>query len=101
MNATDEAMLQIMALDSSASLHYSTFTHKWYVRAKIEVSDGGVIGGITQHADSPESACVFFVNKMKSIAPDEVLVTDSMSSERSHWRWNGAAFAPQSVPTGA
>ncbi len=96
MTDLDNAMLLINSIDSSASLRFSRFTRRWYVESKIEVSDGVILSGITEHRSTPADAVHAFLNVLQEVPLDKVLVTKAMT-ERRHWRWNGAAFAEEPV----
>lgn len=94
------AMLHIKALDPDASVRFSEWTGKWYVAADIDISDGAVIGGITEHRDGPERAVTDFLARLTQVGYDDldhVLVTRANNNDRRHWRWNGAAFVIDSA----
>lgn len=95
MSAT-ENMLLIKALAPSASLQLSTFTRKWYVDARIEISDGCMLSGVTEHRDTPDLAVLAFINTLMAIDSnqfDRCIVANAMVGERRQYVWNGAAFA--------
>lgn len=92
-----EAMLLIKTMDNGAMLKLSEWTGKWYVEAQVEVSDGVVLSGVTEHEDSPEQAVHAYLARLAEVDVNDfgrVLVTRAYAGdERRHWRWNGAAFA--------
>lgn len=96
MDTTRHEMLLIKSLDPDACLLLSGCTHGWYVDADIMVSNGTIIGGVTEHRDTPEEAVAAFLDHLKNLSLDFVIVTDSGKfgggERRRHWRWNGAAF---------
>ena len=97
MNAVDQEMLLIKSLDDGASLKFSEYTKQWYIEARIEVSDGCVLTGGTEHADTPTLAVSRYLNYLKAVPLDKVIVTHAGRDDRRHWRWNGAAFTEQPV----
>lgn len=87
-------MLAIKTLDHCAHLCLSEYTGKWYVEAKVEISDGCILSGVTEHRETPAQAVRAFVDRLQAITLDEVIVAKPIG-ERRHYRWNGAAFAEQ------
>lgn len=95
------AMLLIKSLDPKANLEFSEWTQKWFVAADIEISDGCIIGGITEHRDTPDQAVLAFLARLQGVDYgdlENVIVTNSLRPERRHWRWNGAAFVEVPLP---
>ena len=87
-------MFAIKALDPAAHLCLSEYTGKWYIEAKVEVSDGCILSGVTEHRETPAQAVRAFVEALQAISLDEVIVAKP-TGQRRHYRWNGAAFAEQ------
>jgi hypothetical protein len=95
------AMLQIKSLDDGAVIEYSEWTHQWYVTAKVEISDGALLSGITEHERTPDLAVLAYIDRLRAVDysdVDHVLVT---RNPREHWRWNGAAFVRVPLPSKA
>lgn len=94
MNVTEQ-MLLIKSLDNGAHVELSEYTGKWFVSARVEISDGVIVSGITEHRADPAAAVEAFLiavcNVNYAAKLDSVLVTRK-GSERREWRWNGAAF---------
>lgn len=87
-------MLAIKTLDNWASISLSEHTGRWYISAKIQISNGNFLKAVTEHRDTPAQAVRAFVDALKELSMDEVIVA-SPTGERRHYRWNGAAFAEQ------
>jgi hypothetical protein len=100
---TTAAMLIIKALDPRASLELSEYTGQWYVSARIEVSDGSCLSGITEHEHAPDVAVRAFLNRITEVGVhdhEHVLVTFPHTEDgrqRRHWRWTGRAFTEEPV----
>lgn len=97
MNSTTHEMLLIKSIDPDASLRLSEWTRRWYVEAKIEVSDGAVLSGITEHRDSPDEAVAAYLERLREVNQndsDHVLAA-RVAGDRRHFRWNGAAFVSE------
>lgn len=92
MDNVSQYMLQIQALDPSASLQMSEYTRKWYVSARIHLSDGTIESGVVEHRETIEEAIVDYFNRLRTHQVDE-FIASSYRGERREWRWNGAAFA--------
>jgi hypothetical protein len=93
------AMLIIKSLDPSASLELSEYTQQWYVSARIDISDGACLSGVTEHEDTPDVAVRAFLNRITEVGQhdhEHVLVT-RFHGERRHHRWNGRAFVEEPV----
>lgn len=92
-------MLLIKSLDPAAHLEFSEWTAQWWVSARIEVSNGAILTSLTSltsHRDTPETAVFAFLDNLRAIPVDQVLVTHSMDRKRRrHYRWNGAAFVEE------
>lgn len=91
---TEKMMLYIIALDPEASVQCSKYTQKWYVQARVEISDGVICSGITSHEDTIDDAIAVYFETLTEVPSDKVIVTyfGSVRSRRE-WYWNGAAFA--------
>ena len=87
-----QIMLILKALDPGASVKFSEWTGQWYVEASIEVGDGSVLTGGTEHRDSPDDAVRDYFARLTAISLDEYVAT-RYCGQRREWRWNGAAFA--------
>ena len=94
------AMLLIKSLDPSASLAFSEYTHGWYVDARIEVSDGVFLTGITLHRSTPEAAVEAYVARLTSVSAPEFVAVRAYHDDRRNVRWNGAAFVDVRVDPG-
>lgn len=95
------AMLLIKSLDNSAHLELSEWTGKWFVSARIEVSDGVILRGLVEHRDTPDEAVFALLDKLRGIDMSkhgERLVSRAYSDERREYRWNGAAFVESEGP---
>lgn len=95
MSAT-ENMLLILALDSDATLRLSPYTRQWFVQARIEISDGTILSGVTEHNKTPDLAVLSFINRLMAVNTDQFthcIVAKAHSDERRQYLWNGAAFA--------
>lgn len=92
MNSLDQKMLQIKSLDRDASVEFSTYTHRWYVSARIEIGDGTMLTGISRHSDYPEEAVNNYFHALTTLNDLHYLVTGYDKNLRL-WKWNGAAFA--------
>lgn len=88
-------MLLIQSLDPHASLLLSKWTRKWYVSARIEISDGVMLRGGAKHRDTPVEAIYAYLEWLIDVPSDEMLVTRASYDDRRYWRWNGAAFAEE------
>lgn len=88
----EEVMAIIDALDPGASLKFSKWTGKWYVAANLEIGDGTILRGITEHHDTPHDAIQAFFSVLTNLSLDEY-VASTYCGQRREWRWNGAAFA--------
>lgn len=93
-DTVERAMLAIKTLDKDAFILLSEYTGLWYIGAKINVSDGIMMRGLTEHRSTPEQAVMAFLDALSSISLDEVVVAEP-AGERREYRWNGAAFAEQ------
>ena len=51
----------------------------------------------SEHADTPSLAVSRYLNYLKAVPLDKVIVTHAGRDDRRHWRWNGAAFTEQPV----
>lgn len=87
-----DAMLAIKTLDNRACIRFSEWTGQWYVEAKVEVSDGVCLRGGSEHRDSPTAAVYAYLDMLRAVGLDEVIVA-YFGDERRHFRWNGYAFA--------
>ncbi len=91
VNETKKSILIIKALDNDAHLEFSEFTGKWYVSALIEEGGDGVLIGFTEHCDTPDLAVEKFLLRLKTVPEGKYLVVNNFG-QRTHYRWNGAAF---------
>lgn len=88
----ENTMLVIQALDPGASVNYSTYTRSWYVSASIEIGNGSILSGVTEHCENVFDAIAAFFNRIADLPHGEYVVT-RYHGRRREWRWNGAAFA--------
>lgn len=88
------AMLALKTLDHNACILLSEVTGQWYVSARIEVTDGGLLRSVCEHRDSPERAVLAFLAELTEL-PIDVLIVAKPTGQRRHYRWNGAAFSEQ------
>lgn len=89
----EQMILLIKSLDPQAHVAFSEYTGRWYVSAHIEISDGAILSGISEHAPTVEAALRLYVGRLVAVDThdtDHVIV--SRYPERRHWRWNGFAF---------
>lgn len=91
-------MLLIKSLDNDASLLLSEWTGQWYVSARIEMGDGAILTGGTEHRDTPTEAINAYMDWLTSVPIGKYLVIHAYHPERRHYRWNGAAFAEIPLP---
>lgn len=90
---TPQMLLVIQALSPGASVNYSQYTQKWYVEARnLDVGDGVMLTGSTEHAATPEEAVRGYFDYLTSVEYPKYIVS-SYQGHRREWRWNGAAFA--------
>lgn len=102
MEPVTTEMLTIKAIDPTAALGMSAYTRMWYVSSNINITDGAMIFGVTEHRSTPAAAVTAFLDRLRSVDVDDlghVIVTHDGKEGRRHWRWNGAAFANESVET--
>lgn len=101
MPGITQDFLMIMSLDPEAAISFSEYTGQWYVQARIEVGDGDVLQGMTEHRDTPEDAVNAYMARLKEINYHQAthfLVTRRFGDRRQHWRWNGVTFMEEPVP---
>lgn len=92
-----EAMLVIKALDNESSLELSEYTRKWYVAAGLDIGDGVLLTGISEHRHTPEDAVFAILERLMAVTDlDHYIAT--RSEPRREYRWNGAAFADVTRP---
>ena len=89
--ADEEVMAHLLALSPGACVKFSEWTGKWYVEASIEVGDGSILEGGTEHCDTPHEAIQAYFRRLTSVPLDKYIAT-RYRSQRREWRWNGAAF---------
>lgn len=88
----NDSMLYIQALAPDASVKFSPYTQRWYVSARIDIGDGEMLHGITEHHETADAAVEAFFTRLTEVSLDEYLATEYQGYRRE-WRWNGAAFA--------
>ena len=94
------AMLQIKALDGEAHIEFSEWTGQWYMRARIDVSDGACLTSLGDHRATPAEAVWAFYCALCQVDLHDfahVLVTRAGHDDRRHWRWNGATFKEEQL----
>lgn len=89
---TAQMILMIKALDPSASIVFSEYTAQWYVEARLEIGDGTILSGGSEHRSTPDEAVAAYFEHLTSTNLDQYVVS-RYRGERREWRWNGAAFA--------
>lgn len=97
MNEVARVMLLIKTVDPDASLKLSEYTGKWYIEARIEVGDGAILRGCTEHRDTPGEAVLAYFDNLRMLKVDEYIVGRYLD-QRREYRWNGAAFVEQTRP---
>lgn len=91
--AASQIMLMLKAVSRDVTVEFSEYTGKWYVSGRrLEVGDGSLLRGVTEHRDTPEQAIHAFFDALTSIGLDEYVVGEYLG-QRREYRWNGAAFA--------
>ncbi len=85
-------MLKSIAPYGEFSVKYSEYTNQWYVEVSIDVSDGTMLSGGTEHVDAIEEAVPAYLDYLKAVEHPKRIIT-RMGDVRHAWRWNGAAFA--------
>lgn len=91
-------MKLLFALDPRAHLVYSDYTDKWFVSARIEIAQNGMLSGITEHRDSVGRAIEYFLERLKEVGnTPETRYKQALKArpngEYRYYTWNGAAFA--------
>lgn len=86
-----EKMMLILSVDPKACLRFSTYTQQWYVESRLEIGDGVMLRGISEHHDDPNLAVQAFFVQITTTQLDEYLVS-RYHDERREYVWNGAAF---------
>lgn len=99
-----DEMRLILSLDPSAHLCYSTYTDKWFVSARIDVTHDGLLSGIVEHRDTVRGAIDAFLHALKLVGnTDETRFNQAIKAtpqgEPRYYTWNGAAFAECIRPT--
>lgn len=94
MELLNRYMLVILSLDSDASLKFSPMTGKWYVSARIEISDGAVLSGVAKHDENPTDAVVNFMFELcrHTLYGQTYVIVGAYTDRRIAYQWNGAAF---------
>lgn len=88
----NQNMLLIKSLDPGAKLAYSEYTDKFYVSSSIEISNGYILSGTTEHREGKEQAVNAFLDRLKNLKEDEFIVTRYKGKYRREYKWNGAGF---------
>jgi hypothetical protein len=88
-----DAMLTILALDPDAVLRFSPHTRQWYVSARLEVAEHGILASLTEHRRTPEDAVGAYLDALKAVEHPNAVKGRNRSGEDRYYRWNGAAFA--------
>lgn len=96
MNELDRCMLLIKSIDNQAHIEFSEYTKKWYISARITIGNGSLLGGITEHRGTPETAVFAYFRRITGIRDDEFLSV-GYDDERRFYEWNGAAFKELSL----
>jgi hypothetical protein len=85
---TREKFEAIQALDPDVSIKLAT-NGKWYVSAKISISDGQFVTSVCCHENNMESTIDAYWEKITALlAPDEKLVISSFGKDK-YYTWNG------------
>ncbi len=92
MDTISEKMFNILRLDPSATLKLSTSTGQWYVTSHLAIGDGSLVGGITEHHETPDRAVSAFWARLIAHGPDEYVTNGRSGDERRNWRWSGVMF---------
>lgn len=88
-----QIMLMLKAMSPDVTVAFSEYTGKWYVSARyLEIGDGSLLKGVTEHRASPDLAVLAFFDRLISAGLDEYIV-GNYQGQRREYRWNGAAFA--------
>jgi hypothetical protein len=67
---------------------YSDVTGEFYVSARIEVINGGILSSICEHRRTPQQAVIAFAERLKEVNAPSKLVTNAYDREsRRHWRY--------------
>lgn len=106
MNVTENvnrSIRIIQGLDPNAHLCFSRYTGKWFVSARIEITNGTSRSGIAEHRENPQQAVLAFLAVIQDVDINQyehMLVTMSLNHEPRYWKWNGAAFAEERLEVG-
>lgn len=86
---------QMMAAMKSLGAHrccldFSDWTGKWYMSFSIDVSDGCIRKGVTEHRENPTEAVIAMWIRVTTIGANEHLVV-YRGNDKPDWRgrWNG------------
>lgn len=93
--SVQDAMRLIQILDDSAKISFSQWTGKFFVTARIEISNGSVLRGLAEHENSPITAVFSYLEALQKVTltSDARIVTNGYRPTRQQWYWNGVGWA--------
>jgi len=90
--AVDKGIAILQSIDATAHLAYSQYTDKFYVASRIEIGDGFLLTGGTEHREEKKDAVEALLEKLKAVV-EPGYVVGSYMDQRREYRWNGHTFA--------
>lgn len=91
--SSHDAALHIGVMTADLAIRFSPYTDCWYASAPIEVSDGAILRGNSEHRPQANDAVVALFEYYKTVKEPERLVAYASTDKRTAWRWNGVCFA--------
>ncbi len=83
---SDQKMLAMCALDRDTCVRLSTYTKKWYVTCRAEISEGCVLSSPLYHRLTVEET---IHDTWTEYSQALCVVIDAMKRSRREVRWNG------------
>lgn len=77
----------IVAIAPLYKIDYSEYTGKFYVTARVEVSNGSFLRGVTEHRSTSQDAVIAYAERIMAVVAPEMVVVGAFTPERQQWRW--------------